>query len=146
MSITLKCYKNLSDRRTAAKNLTLIANKSVELKGDTDIVNPTLIVTGDAATYAGVNYVEIPAFKRFYHATCESLPGGLVRISCSCDVLSSAWAHGLQDCTAIIARQENEWNLYLNDGTFQAYANDQIQTKEFSGGFTTPSYVLIVAG
>ena len=146
MSITLKCYKNLSDRRVAAKDLTLIANKDVELKGDVDEVSPVLIITGDAAAYAGVNYVEIPAFKRYYFATCESLPGGLIRISCDCDVLSSTWAHGLKNRTAIIARQEFDWNLYLNDGTFQAYANDQIQTKEFSSGFSSPSYVLIVAG
>ena len=146
MSVEVKCYTNLSDRRKADKALTLVDNKSCEFKGDVSIVNPVLIVTGDAATYASVNYVEIADFNRCYFASCRSLTGGLIEISCTCDVLTSAWKHGLKDLEAIIARQQEEYNLYLNDGTFQSYANDQVVTKEFSSGFSTPAYVLIVAG
>ena len=146
MSITVNCYTNYSDRRKAQKNLVLIDTKSVELKGDVDLRNPVLILTGDAATYAACNYIEIPAFNRSYFASFTSIPGGMLEARCTCDVLSSAWAHGLKDLNAILARQQENFNLYLNDGTFQAYANDQVVTKEFSAGFSTPSYVLVVAG
>lgn len=146
MSLTINCYKNLSDRRKAAKELELIETKTAELKGDVNIVSPVLILTGDAATYAECNYIEIPAFNRYYFAEFTANPGGILTATCNCDVLSSAWAHGLQDLQAVVARQQEEFNLYLNDGTFQAYANDQVVTKEFSAGFSTPAYVLVVAG
>lgn len=146
MSVTVKFYTNNSDRKTAAKTLDLIASKDCDLKGDCSITNPVLIVTGDAATYAACNYMEIADFNRYYFAEVTSLPGGLLEIRGEVDVLSSAWANGLADLDAVIDRQEANYNLYLNDGTFQAQANDQVVTKEFSSGFSSPSYVLIVAG
>lgn len=146
MSIKLYVYCNTSDRRRPVKELELIAEKDIDLKGDVDVQSPVLLITGDAATYARANYIYIPDFKRYYFAEFTSVPGGMIEARCRRDVLSSAWAHGLQNCTAIIARQEEEFNLLLNDGTFQAYANDQVVTKEFTGGFSTPAYVLVVAG
>lgn len=145
MSLTVKFYKNLSDKRVASKSLTEIASKSCELKGDCSITSPVLIVRGDASTYAECNYMYIESFKRYYFATVTALPGGLLEIRGECDVLSSAWPY-IKDLNGIIERQQELFNLYLNDGTFKAYANDQVVTKEFSGGFSTPSYILIVAG
>lgn len=156
MSVTVKCYTNTSDRRTADKTLDLIASKSCEFKGDVDVLRPVLLLTGDASDYSLCNYVEIPAFNRFYYATVKSVPGGMVEISCVRDPLTSAWNLGLPDLSAVIERQQEEFNLYLNDGTFKAYANDLIQTKKFTlpspvpvgeiGGFGSPHYVVIVAG
>ena len=139
---------NLSDKRTAAKTVETIDTKSCELKGDCSVTDPVLIVTGDAAEYAACNYFTIAAFNRAYFVTGgpTALPGGLLEIRGHCDVLSSAWMQGLDDLDAVIDRQQNVWNLYLNDGTFQGYANDKVITKDFSGGFTSPSFVLVVAG
>ena len=47
---------------------------------------------------------------------------------------------------AIIKRNANSWNLYIEDGLFKTYANPHIFTKEFPSGFKDPSYVLFVAG
>lgn len=156
MSATVKLYRNLSDRRVADKNLELIASKECELKGDVDVVRPELLLTGDAATFATCNYVEIEDFSRCYYASVTSVPGGMLRVSCVSDPLTSAWKLGLGDLDAVIERQENEFNLYLNDGTLKAYSNDMIQTKTFTiptpapdgeiGGFSSPKYVVIVAG
>ena len=50
---------------------------------------------------------------------------------------------------AVIARQQNRYNLYLNDPDFMTYNFDQIQTKKFSNpaGFNKVlNYVLVVNG
>lgn len=147
MSVAINFYKNLSQAEKPVKDLTLIAAKSCELKGDVDLSNPTVIVSGDAAAFASCNYMDIADFNRKYFVTkVVSMPGGLLEVTGKCDVLTTAWALGLAGKEAVIERQENEYNLYLNDGTFQAYANDMVVTKEFSGGFSSPSYVLVVAG
>ena len=145
MSLTVKFYTNNSDKRVAVKNLTEITSKDCELKGDCSITDPVLIVTGDAATYSLCNYMYIAAFHRYYFAEVTSLPGGLLQISGKVDALSSAWPY-IKGSKCVIERQQENFNLYLNDGTFQAYANDQVVTKEFSAGFSSPAYVLIVAG
>ena len=65
-------------------------------------------------------------------------------------MLTTAWTGGLKSLDAIIDKQETYYNLYLNDGTFQACVNDIVQTKEFTlkdgEGFGSPGYVLVVAG
>lgn len=146
MSLTIEFYKMTSDRRKAVKAKELIASKSCKLLGDCSLTDPVFIVTGDAATYAECNYCYVPAFKRYYFCKITSVPGGILEASCKCDVLSSAWENGLASKEAVIDRQEEAWNLYLNDGTFQAYCNNQVVTKSFSGGFSSPSFVLVVAG
>lgn len=145
MSVTINFYTNLSDKDYTRKNLTNEISKTCELKGDVSVTDPVLIVTGDASTFSLVNYMYIPDFHRYYFCTCTALPGGLIEVRGTRDVLSSAWAY-ISNHKAVIERQENRFNLYLNDGTFASYCNDQVITKNFSGGFTTPSYVLVVAG
>ena len=146
MSVTVNLYRNNSDRRRVNKDLTLRYTKSIELKGDVDVSNPVLILTGDVSEYAAINYVHIGDFGRYYFLDPpRALPGGMVEIAGHVDILSTL-AMPLWNAKAIVDRQETYYNLYLNDGTFQAQCNDKVVTKEFSGGFSSPSYVLILAG
>ena len=147
MSLTITFYTNKSDRRKVKKDLTTVKTAtSCLLKDNCEITAPVITVEGSASTFASVNYMYIPAFNRYYFASVRALSNGLVEVTGKVDILSSAGANGLLTHTAIIARQQEKFNLYLNDGTFQAYANDKVVTKEFSSGFSTPSYVLVVAG
>lgn len=143
--LSVYLYTNTSDKRVVAKSLTNQITKSCKLKGDCSILNPVLILTGDAGDYSLVNYMYIPDFHRYYFCTVRALTGGLLEVTGEVDVLSSAWPY-IANEEAVIDRQETEYNVYLNDGTFQAYAYDQVITKNFSGGFTSPGYVLVVAG
>lgn len=145
MSVTVNFYKNLSDRRVAEKSLELVAGKSCEIYDDISILNPSLIVEGDLASYAEVNYMSIPSFNRSYFVHVSNIGGGQLRIDGEVDVLSSCYPY-LLGRNAVIRRNENSFNLYLADGTFKAYANERVQTKSFSAGFSTPAYVLVLSG
>ena len=152
-NVEVDLYEMTSDRRVADKTKTLIYAQDCKLLGDVDLQRPTLILQGNVADYATINYMYIPAFQRYYYLDPPRvLPGenGLVEISGTCDVLSTAWGMGLKSLPAIIEKQESYYNLYLNDGTFQACANDNVVTREFTipagEGFTSPAYVLVVAG
>lgn len=135
------------DKNYTNKQVTQISSKDCQLKGDCSVTDPVLIVTGDAATYASCNYFEIADFGRKYFVTGGPtvLPGGLLEIRGHCDVLSTAWPR-LATLPAVIERQEKEYNLLLNDGTFKAQADDQVVAKTFNAGFTGTSFVLVVAG
>lgn len=145
MSVTINFYTNLSDKRKAVKDLTLIGSESCELKGDVDLLRPVLLIKADASTYAACNYFTIPTFNRSYFGAVRALTGGIVEVTGEVDHLSSIWPYArTKEC--IVSRNENSYNLMINDGTFKAYAKDQVVTKEFPSGFSSPAYVLIVAG
>ena len=58
----------------------------------------------------------------------------------------STYADGVKEQEAVIHRQENNWNLYLDDGLFKTYQNPRIGVTAFPSGFTVQNFVLAVAG
>lgn len=129
------------------KDLTLVREMTGTLREDCSIIDPVIVVEGSLAQLSGVNYFTIPAFGRSYFVTGspESLGGDFVLLRGHVDVLSS-FAEGIRANTAIIRRQENDWNLYLPDEVIKSYSNPLVSTVSFPSGFSGASYVLLVAG
>ena len=69
----------------------------------------------------------------------------MVRLTCHVDVRMSFKGEFL-DLPAVVSRQEENYNLYLDDGSFMTYANPHVVTREFPSGFATPCYLLTLAG
>lgn len=137
---------NRSENNRAVKDLTDIASINFVLKEKTSITDPVFILQRNLADIIDANYLTVPSFKRSYFITdIQSVRNGIVEISAHVDVLSS-YIDQLKECSAIIHRQENKWNLYLDDGFFKTYQNPNIVVKKFPNGFTTQSFVLAVAG
>jgi len=144
MNVSLQI--NSSDKIRMDKNISDIATFNGTLKAATSIIDPVILFEGDLSNYANCNYMTIPVFGRSYFVTnIKSIRSGLFEVSGHVDVLSS-FAAAIRANTAIIKRQENNWNLYLNDGSFRTYQNPMVLTKEFPGGFSTQEFVLAVAG
>lgn len=137
---------NLSERERVTKTVTDIMTVSGVLKEETSIIDPIIKIECDITDITEVNYMTIPVFGRSYFVTqVRSVRNGLVEFSCHVDVLSS-FATQIRENTAIIRRQETDWNLYLNDGSLRVYQNPLVLTRLFPSGFTTQEFVLAVAG
>lgn len=146
MAFNIVLQTNNSDKNVLDKSLTNIATISGTLKNETSIINPVILITGNLTTYVNCNYMTISTFGRSYFVTdIRSIRNGLIEVSGHVDVLTS-YKNQIRENTGIIHRQENLWNLYLNDGAFRVYQNPIVLTKEFSTGFSTPEFVLAVAG
>ena len=144
MTITLQVSN--SPKNALEKDVTTVASLSGVLKNSTSIINPTIIIEGDLSSYTNVNYMTIAEFGRSYFINnITSVTNSLFEISAHVDVLSSFSAE-IKANKAIIHRQENNWNLYLDDGSFRVYQNPMVLTKAFPSGFTTQEFVLAVAG
>lgn len=144
MTITL--YSNTSDKIKIDKNLTQYIQLTGTLKNETSVIDPVILLEGDLSSYKICNYCYIAEFKRFYFINnIKSIRNGLFEISCHVDVLSTYKA-SIRQNKAIIRRQQDLWNLYLNDGSFRVYQNPIVMTKEFPSGFSTQEFVLAVAG
>lgn len=146
MSFDIILQRNQSEKNALSKVVNELATVTGVLKNETSIVNPTIIIECNVSDFSLCNYMSIPEFDRSYFVTdIRSIKNGLVEFTCHVDVLSS-FADYIRANRAIIEKQENAWNLYLDDGTFRVYQNPMVLTKMFPSGFDTWEFVLAVAG
>lgn len=148
MSFDVTLYTNQSEVNKIGKTLTPIATYSGTLRETCDIFNPILNIDDFnlGEVIGNVNYMYIPVFKRYYFINkIESISNRIWRFYGNVDVLET-YKDDILKQQAVIARQENQWNLYLNDGTFKVYQNPAICTINFPNGFTEQEYILAVAG
>ena len=138
---------NSSPRNYLDKSVATIATVSGVLREGSDMVNPTIEIEY-ASSPDMVNYVHIAEFGRYYYVNdITSTRNGLWSFSCSSDPLMS-FRSQIRGCTGILRRAESNQatNMMLDDGSFRVFANPHIITKNFPSGFSSPSYVLAIAG
>lgn len=144
MSFTINLQTNYSDVNVLDKNITNISSVSGVLKEQTSIINPVIKIEGTLPT--GVNYMTIPDFGRSYFITdIQSVNNDIFEITGRVDVLTT-YKNQIRGCTGIVARQESNWNLFLDDGSFKTYQNEIIKLAVFDSGFSVNQFVLAVAG
>lgn len=137
---------NSSEKNKMDKTLTIISTISGTLKNATSIIDPVIIIEGDLSSFTGCNYMTIDTFGRSYFINnIRSIGNNLFEVSGHVDVIST-YKTAIRRNSAIIRKQQNQWNLYLNDGSLRVYQNPQVVTKTFSTGFTKLEFVLAVAG
>lgn len=139
-------YKNNSEDIKLDKDITQVKSMSGDLKNETSIINPTIRFIGSVEDIADCNYMYISAFKRYYYIRdIKSIRNNIYEITAHVDVLMS-YKDQIRNCTGIVARNENDYNLYLDDGVFKCYSNPMIQTFNFPNGFGDFNFILAVAG
>lgn len=143
-------YFNSSEAYDSNKNLTQLSSLSdVHPVEGFDIERPVLkIGSVNQSTLNNVNYAYIPEFNRYYFVDPPTVVNNKVyMLSLRVDVLMS-FKSAINNLVAIIARQENEYNLYLPDPEFKVYANTDKKTLKFSKvPFTkNANFLLTVSG
>lgn len=147
MSLTVKLHHNSSPDNKIGKQLDAGLSMNCVLKEESSILKPTIIIEAATApiTY---NYMYIQDLQRYYFIDdIVSKNNKIWEISGHVDVLQT-YQNGILAQDAVIRRQQNKYNLYLNDPDFMTYNYDQLQTLYFSstGFLKTLSYVLVVNG
>ena len=146
MSFNIILMRNNSEANRLTKVTQDLLSVSGTLKEQTSIIDPVIKIQADLTALKYCNYMYIPEFGRYYFVNdIKSVTNSIIEVSGHVDVLST-YAQEIRSNTAITRRQENNWNLYLNDGTFRVYQDPKVITKAFPSGFTTQEFVLAVAG
>ena len=142
--MTLKLYKNKSDKNVVNKTITQSGSDiSGTLREDCSIINPVISIQG--LSDLKVNYAYITEFGRYYYINNIVCKGKLFELQMHVDVLMS-FGTEILDNTAVISRQQSMYNLYLQDGVFKTYADNHYQIKQFPSGFNTQQFIFSVAG
>lgn len=144
MTITL--FRNISEYNAVNKSITELTTLTGTLREESSIIDPVITIS-DIDNYVGsMNYAYIPEFNRYYFITnIESVRNNLWRVSFHVDVLYTYRAQ-IKSNSAIIERNENEYDLKLNDGLFKTQQNPRIAQFPFPSGFNTWNFVLAIAG
>lgn len=144
----IKLYKNLSDKNVFDKDITQLGSDiSGTIREDCSIINPVFKIEKVAGfTITDANYAYIPEFGRYYFINnIICLSDKLFELQMHVDVLST-YKDGIRNNDAVISRQENAYNLYLQDGVFKTYANPHYEIKQFPTGFSGYHFIFSVAG
>lgn len=159
---TINFYECYSPANAVDKELGIVDSPQGYLRKDSSVVDPVIVVQTDSnpVWVRGANYAYIEDFGRYYYITnviskSGAVSGGdvplnqahLWEVHMHVDVLMS-YKEEIRKQTAVVSRQESNYNLMLDDGIFMAYQNPILQTKLFSAAspFETQEFVLIVAG
>ena len=148
MSVNIEIYTNASEPEYMDKSLSNIATLTGELRTDvTEVVDPVIRVEDPGSLLTGsANYAYISEFGRYYYIRKKrSERNNIVELSMHVDVLMS-FASAIKAREAIVRRQENDWNLYIIDGSLMVYENDYVYTKNFPTGFSVNNWILVAAG
>ena len=147
MSLTVDLMTNSSPVEKIGKSLTAGASFTCLLKEDTSVLRPVIEVVS-SSNLSGYNYMYISDFGRYYFIDdIVSLNDGRWEISAHVDVLET-YKSAILANSAVIKRQESQYNLYLDDPDFLTYNYERIQTIKFPANtFTkTLNYVLAING
>lgn len=148
MSFLVKIQRNSSETIKVHKEVNTMLELQGTLREGSSIINPVILIedTVGLGSLNVANYMEIPEFgRKYFIKDIFSVRTGLVQISGHVDVLSSFTGDLLLN-KGIIYRQENDWNLYLDDGALEVYQNPIVRTLEFEHGFDGQTYVLASGG
>lgn len=99
------------------------------MRRECSVLNP--VITIECVGSEVPNYIEIKEFNRKYFVTnVVSVRQNLWELHCHVDVLST-YADAIKKLSGIIARQENNYNLYLDDDKFLVDCKRIYWTKAF---------------
>ena len=144
MNITF--YQNISEYNAVNKSIRELATITGTLRDESSIIDPVITISDIDNIVGSMNYAYIPDFNRYYFITnIESVRSNLWRVSFHVDVLFTYRAQ-IKSNSAIIERNENQYDLKLNDGLFKTQQNPRIAQFPFPSGFNTWNFVLAIAG
>lgn len=140
MALSGTLYKITDDKIVVKKHADAshkLADISLSLKGDCDIMSPVLEVAYSADVMSA-NYLYVSTWGRYYYIEDKILSSQRVILQLSEDVLMT-YKTDILKLKCVVARQENNYNTYLNDGVWRNLQAKDVLTLRFSknGNYTT---------
>lgn len=138
MNIVL--YNNKSENNKVDKELTQSVTLTGNVKNETSIVNPTILVEGNPI---GKNYAYIADFERYYFIKdVKVIRSNLFEIDMTCDVLMT-YKSSIRSMFAIVERNQYRINKYLPDTEIKYSTDYDVITKKIGNVSLNNNYYII---
>lgn len=144
--MTIILYKTPSEYNVVDKTLEPLATLYGTLREESSVLAPSIVFSDIDSVALQANYAYVQEFNRYYFITAiDSLYNNMWRFSFEVDVLYT-YRDAIRENYAIIERNQNEYDLKLNDGLFQTQQNPRIAQFSFPAGFNQWNFVMAIAG
>lgn len=131
MAINVTLYSTSDAVNVVGKTKTQLSTHTVTLKDGCSVDKPIVMLTGAASSLASANYAYIDTFNRYYWiADRKSVNNGVVEMF----MISDPWESfktELEECEAIIDRNENQMQGYLKDSSYPLLSYNKVATIAF---------------
>ena len=145
MSFTIKLQNNQSPVNKIGKILYEVATVTGDLKNESEVISPEILIQSDSSILSA-NYMTIDTFHRKYFIEeIQSVRTNLWLVKAHVDVLET-YASKILSNTAVVLRQENNFDLLLNDGVFKCKQDPRIFYRKFPSGLGDFNFILITQG
>ena len=145
MSFSISLQNNSSPINKIGKAISTIATVSGDLKNESDVIRPEILIESDSSILSA-NYMTIDTFHRKdFIEEIQSVRTNLWLVKAHVDVLET-YASQILSNTAVVLRQENNFNLLLNDGVFKCKQDPRISYRKFPSGLGDFNFILITQG
>lgn len=152
MSVTVTLYENTGDKlQTSSTVLTSLEVCIGAYRGEVNLINPQITLEASEASMASCNYFSVfnGSLVRYYWVTEKtSLRTGIWQLSGSADVRRT-FLEKIKASYGIVARNENYYNMYLEDGKIPVMAKPTMNVYKFGNtpfDRSTHEILLITAG
>ena len=146
--LSIQLMNNSSPVEKIGKTLSAGNTYNCALKDDTSVLDPVIILQTSDNIF-NYNYMYISDFGRYYFIKdIKSLNNNRWEVSAHVDVLET-YKNSILANNAVIRRQQNKYNLYLDDPEYKTYNTESIETiklKNGSGFTKNLKYILTVNG
>lgn len=139
-SLDMNLYHNNAERNRVDKTnfLESVSTLNGYLRDKTSITNPSIII--EMSEFPTFNYVYLPKFNRYYYVTnILSIATNLWQIDMHVDVLMS-YKDKILLQSAIIERNEYEWEPYLIDSSLPVSKEPNITVEEVPQSIINTTY------
>lgn len=144
--MTFTFYKYTDDKRRVDKSNylgTALATKTNCIFKDAEDKGTPQIETAYDSNIINANYVYIQELGSYYYLSEPTLAGQRFIFTASKDLLFSE-KDNILNLECIIARQENDYNAYLNDDRYPVLNKQQVNTLAFPSGFSNGEDILLI--
>ena len=145
MSFSISLQNNSSPINKIGKAISTIKTATGSLKNESDVIRPEILIECDSSILSA-NYMTIDTLHRKYFIEeIQSVRNNLWLVQARVDVLDT-YASQILANSAVVLRQENNFNLLLNDGVFKCKQDPRIFYRKFPSGLGDFNYILITQG
>lgn len=145
-NMTITLLINNEPNNKINKSPTNAINYIGNLRNETDIINPVIVVNTDSGL-PKYNYMYIPEFNRYYFIdSIKIIRTGIIEIYGKIDVLKS-YANEIMAQNVIISRSTDNGTYYLNNPYIQGLCKETTNILNFPNGLNeSGEFILITAG
>ena len=137
-------YYNKSDKKRLNKDLTTIATYGIVLKDNTELIEPTIIMSRAINTQT-TNYVYIDTLQRYYYINNVEYSQNRYYISLMLDERMT-YKEQIKALNVIANRSSSNFNVYQKDSQIPFLNKNIIATQPFPNGFGGQSLLLATSG